>query len=71
MAQPGAVLTEPKQNKAVIKTDKKIEKEFESTVINRTVKIAAKENFVIIDNRKYPASRLLNSFYNSRKYNLA
>jgi len=71
MAQPNAVLTEPKQNKADIKTDKKLEEKFESTVINRTVKIAAKENFVIINNRKYPASRLLNTFYKSRKYNLA
>ncbi len=69
MAQPNAVLTEPKQNekKQEIKTEEKIE----STIINRTVKIAAKENFIIVDNKKYPSSKLLNSFYKSRKYNLA
>ena len=67
MAQPNAVLTEPKQKKEEIKTEEK----FESTIINRTVKIAAKEEFIVVNNKKYPSSKLLNSFYKSRKYNLA
>ena len=67
MAQPSAVLTEPKEKKEELK----LEEKFESTIINRTVKIAAKENFIIVSNKKYPASKFLNSFYKSRKYNLA
>ncbi len=67
MAQPSAVLTEPKEKKEELK----LEEKFESTIINRTVKIAAKENFIIVSNKKYPASKYLNSFYKSRKYNLA
>lgn len=67
MAQPNAVLTEPKEKKEEVKTEKKIE----TSIINRTVKIAAQENFIIINNKKYPASKLLNSFYKSRKFNLA
>ena len=67
MAQPNAVLTEPKEKKEELK----LEEKFESTIINRTVKIAAKENFIIVSNKKYPASKYLNSFYKSRKYNLA
>jgi len=69
MAQPNAVLTEPKLKEQ--KNEIKSEKVFESSIINRTVKIAAKEKFIIVDNKKYPSSKLLNSFYKTRKYNLA
>ena len=67
MAQPNAVLTEPKKQTAVIESEDK----FESTVIQRTVKLASKENFIVVNNRKYHSFKLLNSFYKSRKYNLA
>ena len=67
MAQPNAVLTEPKKQTTVIETGE----QFESTIIQRTVKLAAKGNFIVVNKRKYPSSNLLNSFYKSRKYNLA
>lgn len=72
MAQPNAVLTEPKINKEEVRKDENLtEKKIETSIINRTVKIAAKEDFIIVHNKKYPASKLLNSFYQSRKFNLA
>ncbi|MGI9554237.1 MAG: hypothetical protein ACR2NC_04865, partial [Thermodesulfobacteriota bacterium] len=68
MAQPQGVITDsvPEQDSDNLKSGK-----YDNSELQNALKIALKNRYIVVNNKKYPSSPLLNKFYKSRNYDLA